>query len=99
MKTISRDCHIPGLLIILVLFFVISGCSKTTDAVIAGQENVSEAQAAVAAFGPFVQINLNANKPGYNAPRINPKLHNAWGLSASPGGTFWISAADGGVSF
>ena len=100
MKTLYRDRHIPGLLIIVLALFVISsGCTKTSDAVATSQENVSDAQATTASFGPFVQVNLNANKPGYRAPRINPKLHNAWGLSASPGGTFWISAADGGVSF
>jgi uncharacterized protein (TIGR03118 family) len=50
-------------------------------------------------LGNFSQVNLNANRPGYHALHINENLKNAWGLSASPGGTFWISAADGGVSY
>jgi len=50
-------------------------------------------------LGNFSQVNLNANKPGYHALHVDENLHNAWGLSASPGGTFWISAADGGVSY
>jgi len=100
MKTFYRVRSIPGFLIATLFLLIINtGCQKTTDAVSANEQTVSDAQANASSYGNFVQVNLNANTSGYHAPRINPKLKNAWGLSASPGGTFWISAADGGVSF
>jgi uncharacterized protein (TIGR03118 family) len=99
MKTTYWDLRIQSLLTIAVwLLLVNTGCQKTTDAAVASDQNVSNAQAKFS-FGNFAQVNLNANTQGYHAPHINPKLHNAWGMSASPGGTFWISAADGGVTF
>src|SRR4051812_24983488 len=99
MKTTYRDLRIQGLLVIAVwLLLVNTGCQKATDATVASDQNASNAQTKYS-FGNFAQVNLNANTQGYHAPHINPKLHNAWGMSASPGGTFWISAADGGVTF
>jgi uncharacterized protein (TIGR03118 family) len=101
MKTIYRDRHVPILLIIVAsLLMVNTSCSKMQDTTSASDHAVSDAQATSSkSFGDFIRVNLNANKAGYQAMHINPQLHNAWGLSASPGGTFWISAADGGVSF
>jgi uncharacterized protein (TIGR03118 family) len=77
-----------------------TGCQKTTDATAVNAANTSDGQTKNGyTLGNFFTVNLNANKGGYNAPRINPKLHNAWGMSESPTGIFWVSAADGGVSF
>lgn len=87
----------------LVLFALIlfnSSCKKTTEATVASSQNISESQADYGLqLGGFVRVNLDANKDGYDAFHINPKLHNAWGMSASDEGEIWVSAADGGVSF
>ncbi len=98
MKKLYRDHFVPGL-VFIGLILLATSCTKTQDAVAVSAQNSSDAQAAYRSFGQFARVNLNANKRGYGAARINPGLHNAWGLSASPGGTFWISAADGGLSY
>jgi len=46
----------------------------------------------------FNQVNLVANNDEYGAARIDPALHNLWGMSFSPGGTIWVSVADNGLS-
>jgi uncharacterized protein (TIGR03118 family) len=76
-----------------------TSCTKMQDAVSASDQAVSDATAKSLHLGNFLRVNLTANNYNYFATNINGRLHNAWGMSASPGGTFWISAADGGVSF
>ncbi|HEX5154101.1 MAG TPA: TIGR03118 family protein [Parafilimonas sp.] len=102
MKTIFRDGHIPVLLFFaLCLLLVSSGCTKMADTRVSDQ-TVSNAQTAeedTFRLAGFTQVNLVANRAGYHPLHVDQELHNAWGLSASPGGTFWVSAADGGVSF
>jgi uncharacterized protein (TIGR03118 family) len=47
----------------------------------------------------FTQVNLIADIADYNPARVDARLVNGWGLSSSPGGTFWISSNVGGNSF
>lgn len=98
-NSIVRNLRLTDFFFVLGCFLLLAtGCQKTTDAsAVQSQSNVSESQAW--SLGDFTKIILNANRTGYNAPHINPRLHNAWGMSESPGGTFWVSAADGGLSF
>lgn len=57
------------------------------------------ALAAPAAAINFAPNNLVTDDPTAHAAQItDPALKNAWGMSFSPGGPFWVSAADGGVS-
>jgi uncharacterized protein (TIGR03118 family) len=87
-------------LAIAASFFIINtGCQKTAENIAPGTQNVSDAKTAGLNLGNFMQVNLVANTRGYSSLYINKNLINAWGLSASPGGTFWISANDGGKSF
>jgi uncharacterized protein (TIGR03118 family) len=99
-KSILRNLRLTDFLFVLGCFLLFStGCQKTTDA-ISAKTNASDVQTAYGySLGDFTRIVLNANRMGYNALHINPRLHNAWGMSESPGGTFWVSAADGGLSF
>ena len=47
----------------------------------------------------FNQVNLVANNDEYGAStRIDPAFLNGWGMSFSPGGTVWVSAANTGLS-
>ena len=101
-NSIVRNLRLRDFFFFLGCFLLLStGCQKTTDATaVNAQTNLSNAQANNGySLGDFTKIFLNANKSGYNAVHINPRLHNAWGMSESPGGTFWVSAADGGLSF
>lgn len=50
------------------------------------------------ALKDFNQVNLVANKSGYNAAHIDPALINAWGLAFSSGGTAWVNSTGGHVS-
>jgi uncharacterized protein (TIGR03118 family) len=99
-NSIMKSFRVTDFLFVLGCFLLLgTGCQKTADAVNA-KTNASDVQAAYGySLGGFIRITLNANKMGYRAPHINPRLHNAWGMSESPGGTFWVSAADGGLSF
>jgi uncharacterized protein (TIGR03118 family) len=100
MKTILRHNYMPGFLIIISLFVLVTSCQKMTDGAIATKQNtVSNALAAPSVLGGFKQITLTANTQGYHALRIAPNQHNAWGMSASDEGGIWVSAADGGVSY
>ena len=101
-NSIVRNLRLMDLLLIVGCFLLlITGCQKTTDAsAINATTSTSDVQENSGySLGNFAKVILNANRTGYNALHINPRLHNAWGMSESPGGTFWISAADGGVSF
>jgi len=45
----------------------------------------------------YMQTNLSASAPGV-ANNTDPQLLNPWGISFSPGSTFWISNNNGGTS-
>lgn len=96
-----KNLSFTGFCFVFLCFLINTGCQKTSDAkAVNGDPNASTSSAKNGySLGNFFTVNLNANVGGYNAPHINPLLHNAWGMSESPGGTFWVSAADGGVSF
>lgn len=54
---------------------------------------------APAAAQRFAQTNLVTDDPNAHAAQItDPALKNAWGMSSSPSGAFWVSAADSNVS-
>jgi uncharacterized protein (TIGR03118 family) len=47
----------------------------------------------------FNQVNLVANNDEYGAStRVEPAFQNGWGMSFSPGGIIWVSAANTGLS-
>ncbi len=46
----------------------------------------------------FQQVNLVANKAGYDPGLVDPTLQNAWGLTWSPGGIAWVNSEAAGVS-
>lgn len=46
----------------------------------------------------YTQVNLVANNDEYRAARIDSKFINGWGISFSPGGVAWVSAANTGLS-
>src|SRR5262249_30895617 len=45
----------------------------------------------------YLQTNLVSDIPGM-APTTDPNLRNPWGIAYSPGGPFWISDNNAGVS-
>ncbi len=99
MKTVCRDCNIPFIFAFVSVSLLGTSCTKMSDAV-SSDQNVANTQAIGSlSLGSFIRVNLNANTSGYHAPRINPQLHNAWGMAVSDGGGIWVSAADGGVSY
>lgn len=100
-NSILRNRFTDFFFVIGCFLLIATGCQKTTDAsAINAQTSTSNVEESSGySLGNFSRIVLNANRTGYNALRVNPRLHNAWGMSLSPGGTFWVSAADGGVSF
>ncbi len=101
-NSILRNLRLTDFFFISGCFLLIAtGCQKTTDvSAINAKTSTSDVQENSGySLGNFTRVVLNANKTGYNALHVNPRLHNAWGMSVSPGGTFWVSAADGGLSF
>ncbi len=52
---------------------------------------------AVSATAQYTQTNLTSNVPGQGS-FTDPNLVNAWGLAALPGGPFWVSDNDTGLS-
>lgn len=57
------------------------------------------ALAAPATATRFNQLNLVTDDQSAHAAQItDPTLKNAWGMSFSPSGPFWVSSTDGGVS-
>ena len=55
------------------------------------------ALAPILASNQYQQKNLVANKPGI-APVTDPNLANAWGLSRSSGGPWWVADNGTGLS-
>lgn len=47
----------------------------------------------------FSQVNLIANKPSYNAVRVDTLLLDAYGIAFSPSGNIWLSSQVSGLSF
>lgn len=80
---------------------IISSCQKTADIKSSTtQPNISESQTpGNFTLNNYFEVVLNANRGGYNAFHTNARLHNAWGLAASPSGIFWVNGADAGLSF
>lgn len=73
------------------------GCKKTdlspsvSSAVSSNEETIS--------LNGFKQVNIVANNSTFGPRRLNPRLQNAWGISASDGGIIWVSANETGLSF
>src|SRR5690242_15872570 len=81
----------------LFAFFMLTvGCRKTDMSSISSA--VSSNEEATSLSG-YKQVNIVANNSSFGARRINPRLQNAWGLSASDGGIIWVSANETGLSF
>lgn len=78
----------------------LSNCSKQLEQPV--EENAPAALSAAASspkmLKDFTQVNLVSSSAHYNATRVDPLLVNAWGISFSTSGTFWISATNTGVS-
>jgi len=87
MKTLMKRgafvISIPALLIFLTLVVLTPGCHKND--IIKKLKN-------------FEQVNLVANNDEYDAPTVEPKLVNAWGLAWAPSGIAWVNSEDGHVS-
>jgi uncharacterized protein (TIGR03118 family) len=83
MKTIFINKHIQVICVCLSLLIMVPACRKI--------EEVRELK-------DFKQVNLVANNDEYNAVRIDPMFQNGWGLSFSPTGIAWVSAANTGLS-
>lgn len=100
-NVMNRNLRLTDFFFILISFlFVTAGCKKTSDVAAIKAQNNSNAQTSSGySLGGFTRINLSANKTSYHALHVNPKLLNAWGMSANDEGEIWVSAADGGVSF
>src|SRR5439155_26883589 len=95
-KITNQKLHLTESLIILLAIVVAgAGCKKTDMSSIPlnaqNEESIS--------LNGFQQVNLVANASGYGALHINPRLVNAWGMSADDEGEIWVSAADAGLSF
>ncbi len=100
MKTVHGHSYMLISLIIVSAFIMATGCKKMADTESLNNQTVSDAQVGGSfRLGGFTEVNVLANKNYYHALQVDGRLHNAWGISASPGGTFWISAADAGLSF
>lgn len=80
-------------------FIVVAGCQKSIDS---GPGETAALKAGVLAspklLKDFSQVNLVGSTTEYSPGRVDPLLVNAWGISFSPTGTFWISATNTGVS-
>jgi len=83
---------------VLSAFFAITVGCKKTDMSPSLSSTVSSNDETVSLSG-FKKVNLVANNATFNARRINSRLKNAWGLSASDGGIIWVSANETGLSF
>jgi uncharacterized protein (TIGR03118 family) len=46
----------------------------------------------------YVQVNLVADRDGYNALRVDPKLVNPWGMTIEPTGEIWIASEEPGLA-
>ncbi|MEP6514223.1 MAG: hypothetical protein ABJA79_10155, partial [Parafilimonas sp.] len=101
-KSTQGSLHLTGsFLILFFLLIVNAGCKKSSNAVATNSQTSDALRtgSSTSHLDGFKTVILNANKSSYGAFRINPKLLNAWGMSASDEGEIWVSAADGGVSF
>lgn len=88
----------------ILLLLLITGCQKNIDKPVAANSAADLAANTHSTKVPqslkdFTQVNLIADVADYNPLRVDARLINGWGLSSSPGGTFWISSERGGNSF
>ncbi len=94
-KVMNQKLHFTESLIILFAIVAGAGCKKNDMSSIPLN---AQNETSISLNG-FQQVNLVANSSGYGALRINPRLVNAWGMSADDEGEIWVSAADAGLSF
>lgn len=87
---VNRSFTRPVFLFLLVVL-IAPGCQKLIDEFHHKKEKAELP-------GNFWQTNLVANKEGYEAKRIDPKLINGWGIAFSSGGTAWLGSQGAGVS-
>jgi len=101
MKSIlCQDRRYTSFLVILFVFpLLITGCKKMADVTADTRNNAGTNSEALLSSDGFQAIFLTANNDSYGALHVEPRLLNAWGLSAGPSGIIWLSAADGGLSF
>src|SRR3954470_3057490 len=86
----------------LLAFFALAvGCKKTdlSPSVSSAASSSASSNDETISLNGFKQVNIVANKSTYGPRRLNPRLQNAWGISASPGGIIWLSANETGLSF
>ncbi len=73
----------------LAFAMVIAGCKKTDQNLRVASTDLEN----------YSQVNLIANKPIYNAVRVDSLLQDAYGIAFSPAGNIWISSQVSGFSF
>lgn len=74
-------------------------CKKVETAQPSAQSITASAEDDAVITAVFKQVNIVANKTSYEAIRLDPKLQNAWGLSADDEGEIWVSSNETGLSF
>src|SRR6476620_4006463 len=84
------------LFVLLAFFMTTVGCRKTDMSALPSSSSSNDE--AISLSG-YKQMNLVANTTSFGAGRIDPRLQNAWGLSADDEGEIWVSANETGLSF
>jgi uncharacterized protein (TIGR03118 family) len=97
MKKNQRQWFAQTVLVLLAFFMTNTGCKKTDLS--SSVSSASSQNDAALSFRGYKVVGLVANRDGLGAQKIDPRLQNAWGLSASDGGTIWLSANETGLSF
>jgi uncharacterized protein (TIGR03118 family) len=80
----------------LVLCAIAASCTKSDMSSISSSSSSNDESKS---FEGYDQVNLVANNSSFGARKVDPRLQNAWGLSASDGGIIWLSANETGLSF
>ena len=81
---------------LLAFFMITVGCKKTDVSALSLSSSSNDE--AISLSG-YKQVNLAANTTSFGAERIDPRLQNAWGMSADDEGEIWVSANETGLSF
>ena len=81
---------------LLAFFMITAGCKKTD---MSAPSLSSSSNDEAVSLGGYQQVNLVANTTSFGAERFDPRLQNAWGLSADDEGESWVSANETGLSF
>ncbi len=97
-KIMNQKLHFTESFIILFALMVVTAGCKKNDMTPLSMNAQNQEDASVSLNG-FQQVNLVANTSGFGAQHVNPRLLNAWGMSADDEGEIWVSAADAGFSF